>query len=161
MGFKGLEILKLCLRTSHVKVKAVIMVKDCKNLGIKDHIKHFTRYKYSYEIEIGNLANKYSIPIYYYPFNGNDSYNLANLKTMRIDLGIVASFSKRLDQETINFPVNRVINLHSSILPIHRGNNPIFWTIRNGDREAGVTIHYVTEKFDQGDIILQKKILLR
>lgn len=51
-----------------------------------------------------------------------------------------------------------IINAHGSLLPKYRGRTPINWAIINGEKETGVTVHYVTKKIDAGDIILQKKI---
>ena len=48
-------------------------------------------------------------------------------------------------------------NLHKSLLPLHSGANPIFWTILN-NTPAGHTIHKMNDKIDAGEIILQKKV---
>lgn len=51
-----------------------------------------------------------------------------------------------------------IINLHPSLLPKYRGPAPIQWAILNGEEETGVSIIYLTEELDAGDIILQKKV---
>jgi len=50
-----------------------------------------------------------------------------------------------------------VINVHSSLLPDYRGIHPLNWSIINGERFTGVTIHWMDDNFDTGPIIIQKK----
>ena len=50
------------------------------------------------------------------------------------------------------------MNVYPSLLPKYRGSAPIQWSILNGDTETGVTIMYLNEKMDEGDIILQEKV---
>lgn len=52
------------------------------------------------------------------------------------------------------------INLHPSLLPEYRGMAPQHWPIINGESKTGVTVHYVDEGTDTGDIILQEEIEL-
>ena len=80
------------------------------------------------------------------------------LKEYNIDLGIVATFGKIIPKDVIESIPLGIINVHSSLLPKYRGANPIFWAIRNGEKEFGITAHYLNERIDEGDIILQKKI---
>lgn len=51
-----------------------------------------------------------------------------------------------------------IINLHPSLLPKYRGPAPIQWAILNGDEETGISIIYLTEELDGGDIILQERV---
>ena len=51
-----------------------------------------------------------------------------------------------------------IINFHNALLPDYPGRNAPSWVIYNGDKETGITWHYVSEKIDAGDIIIQKKI---
>jgi methionyl-tRNA formyltransferase len=50
------------------------------------------------------------------------------------------------------------INSHSSLLPENKGMMPVFWAMYKGAPELGVTIHYINEKLDEGDIITQEKM---
>jgi methionyl-tRNA formyltransferase len=52
------------------------------------------------------------------------------------------------------------VNLHPSLLPRHRGPLPLFWTYHANDPVAGATVHYASEKFDAGDIIVQQNVPL-
>ena len=52
----------------------------------------------------------------------------------------------------------KILNIHPSLLPKYKGLNTHERAIKNKDKFAGCTVHYVTEKLDSGKIILQKKI---
>lgn len=60
--------------------------------------------------------------------------------------------------EVVNLAHHACINIHPSLLPKYRGPNPIFWQIRNGETQTGVTLHKVSEKIDAGDILACKKV---
>lgn len=52
-------------------------------------------------------------------------------------------------------------NVHPSLLPRYRGFNPYFWVIANGEAETGITVHGLTDRFDAGPILLQRRVALR
>lgn len=52
------------------------------------------------------------------------------------------------------------VNVHPSLLPRHRGADPYFWTLRDRDRETGVTVHRVEDEYDTGAILLQRKLFI-
>ena len=74
------------------------------------------------------------------------------------ELGIICSFGYILPKKIINLFKYGIINFHSSILPQYGGAHPIFWTIRNGENKTGITIHYITEKIDNGPLIKVEEI---
>ena len=74
------------------------------------------------------------------------------------DIVVVADFGQIISKDIIDLPKYGCINVHPSILPKYRGAAPVNWAIINGDKTTGVTILFVTEKLDAGDIILQKEI---
>ena len=76
---------------------------------------------------------------------------------MQADLIVVVAYGKILPKEIIDIPKYGVINLHSSLLPRFRGAAPINAAIINGDNKSGVSIMYVEEELDAGDIILQEE----
>lgn len=71
------------------------------------------------------------------------------------DIILVGSWSEKFLIETIELTKYGVINVHPSLLPKHRGANPYFWQIYSGDTKAGVTFHYMDEKLDSGEILMQ------
>lgn len=68
---------------------------------------------------------------------------------------LVGSWSEKFSIETIELTKYGVINCHPSLLPKHRGANPYFWQIYLGEAKAGITFHYMTEKLDAGEILMQ------
>lgn len=103
------------------------------------------------------LTRKYSIPIYMTDdINSNKSIEF--LKNLKPDLVISSNFDQKLKKEIINMPRFGCINLHWALLPNFRGPFPSFWGLFEGKEKLGVTIHYIDEKFDEGDIIQQEEI---
>jgi methionyl-tRNA formyltransferase len=73
------------------------------------------------------------------------------------ELLLVATYHRRIGANLAS-RCGAAINLHPSLLPHNRGPNPFFWAIRNGDQQAGVTAHLLTDRLDAGDICLQRAI---
>ena len=74
------------------------------------------------------------------------------------DLVISIYLNQLIKRALIDLPPQGVINIHPALLPRHRGLFPYFWVIAAGEKETGVTIHWVDEKFDTGQLLLQEKI---
>ena len=80
------------------------------------------------------------------------------IKKLKPDLISVCHFEKILKKNIIKIPLYGCINLHPSLLPNYRGLSPQHWPIINGEKETGITVHFINEGIDTGDIILQHKI---
>lgn len=80
------------------------------------------------------------------------------LKSLNIDAAVVASFNYKIPKVLLDIPKAGFINIHPSLLPKYRGGNPYSTVIINGEQETGVTLHFMDEGFDTGDIITQKKV---
>ena len=76
------------------------------------------------------------------------------------DIIITAAYGQIIPKVILDYPKYKCINVHASLLPKYRGGAPIHWAIINGDEFAGVTIMYMAEKMDAGDIISQDKLLI-
>lgn len=76
------------------------------------------------------------------------------------DIIITAAYGQIIPKVLLDAPVYKCVNVHASLLPKYRGGAPIHWAIINGDEYAGVTIMYMAEKMDAGDIISQDKLLI-
>lgn len=94
------------------------------------------------------------------PSNLLDEEFINQIKDLKPDLIIVVAFRK-LPTELFNIPKYGTINLHASLLPNYRGAAPINWCLMNGEIKTGVTTFYINEKIDQGDILLQKEIMIK
>jgi len=80
------------------------------------------------------------------------------LKKEKIKFVCLAGFMKILSKEFIKRFDGQIVNIHPSLLPKYKGLNTHSRAIKNKDKLAGCTVHYVTSKLDSGKIILQKKI---
>ena len=81
-----------------------------------------------------------------------------DIKGLNPDLIIVGSWGEKFSKETLN--IIPCINFHPALLPRNRGANPYFWTIYLNQKVTGLTVHFMDEKFDRGDIILQEAITI-
>ena len=81
-----------------------------------------------------------------------------NVLKLNPDIIIVASWGEKIKKNIIDLPKLCTINVHPSLLPKYRGPNPYIETIRNFEKESGVTFHLMNENFDTGEILLQKKV---
>ena len=80
------------------------------------------------------------------------------LKKEKIEFICLAGFMKILSKEFIKKFSGKIINIHPSLLPKYKGLKTHTRAIKNKDKLAGCTVHYVTAKLDSGKIILQNKI---
>ena len=78
------------------------------------------------------------------------------IREINPDLIVVVAYGKIIPKEIIDIPKYGIINVHSSLLPKYRGASPIHSAILNGDKETGVSIMYIEEELDAGDVILKE-----
>lgn len=74
------------------------------------------------------------------------------------DILVSMSFNQILKKEIIGLAPRGFINCHAGALPFYRGRNPLNWALINGEEAFGVTVHYVDEGIDTGDIIIQDMV---
>ena len=90
------------------------------------------------------------------PKKMKDEEVINKIKEINPDLIVVVAYGKILPKEIIDIPKYGIINVHSSLLPKYRGASPIHSAILNGDTETGVSIMYIEEGLDSGDVILKE-----
>ena len=78
------------------------------------------------------------------------------IKKNKIDLLVSMSFDQIFRDEIIKSISNNIINCHAGKLPFYRGRNILNWALINGEKDFGITTHFVNKKIDAGDIIHQK-----
>lgn len=100
-------------------------------------------------------AKKHSIPYHKgVKINSDEFYELADLYSC--DLFVSMSFNQIFKNRIINLPKLKTINCHAGKLPFYRGRNILNWALINDEKEFGITVHFVDEGIDTGDIILQR-----
>jgi len=88
------------------------------------------------------------------------SMELQDIISLQPDIIITAAFGQLLPVELLESPELGCLNVHASLLPAYRGGAPIHQAVMDGQNETGVTIMYMTEKLDAGDIISQQAITI-
>lgn len=90
------------------------------------------------------------------PDKPNDPEVVARLAADRPDVLVVVAYGKFLKADLLAVPRLGALNIHPSLLPRYRGAAPIQWAVASGDAKTGVSILYVTEQMDAGDILAQE-----
>lgn len=104
-----------------------------------------------------SLLRSKNIPIIYCD-DVNLNYHLEQFQKLNPDVIFSAAYPQIFKPKLLTFCNGNVFNSHPSLLPRCRGAHPVFWTIASGESESGGTIHYMTPKLDQGDIVAQVKV---
>src|SRR4051794_3198675 len=85
---------------------------------------------------------------------------VAEIAELRPDVVVVMAYGQILPRAVLDIPRTACLNLHASLLPRHRGAAPIQAAILAGDSETGVTVMYMDEGLDTGDVLLEKRIAI-
>jgi methionyl-tRNA formyltransferase len=101
-----------------------------------------------------NYSLKYNID-YLFPVNINSPEFIHIVKEYDCDLFVSLSFNQIFRKEIIGIPKGGIINCHAGKLPFYRGRNVLNWVLINDETEFGITIHFVDQGIDTGDIISQ------
>ncbi|MBT2687981.1 methionyl-tRNA formyltransferase [Bacillus sp. ISL-47] len=102
-------------------------------------------------------AEKQGIPVYQ-PEKIRQPEELEKILALKPDLVVTAAFGQILPKELLEAPKNGCINVHASLLPELRGGAPIHYSILQGKEKTGITIMYMAEKLDAGDILTQVEV---
>ncbi len=103
---------------------------------------------------IVSLAWQHQIPVYQVNRLAAPEVQAA-LSDLQAEVACVACFPRRFPAVLLGVPRWGFLNVHPSLLPHYRGPYPQFWALRRGDRRFGVTIHFMDEQLDTGDIATQ------
>jgi methionyl-tRNA formyltransferase len=98
------------------------------------------------------LAVGHATPVFQ-PEKVNAPEALADLRSLRPDLAVVAAYGQILSPELLGIPRLGTVNVHASLLPRYRGAAPVAYAILNGDTETGVSIIQVLPQLDAGPIL--------
>jgi methionyl-tRNA formyltransferase len=92
------------------------------------------------------------------PARVKDRQPIEQIRALQPDVIVVIAYGQILPHAVLEIPRIACLNLHASLLPRWRGAAPIQAAIAAGDRETGITVMYMDEGLDTGDILLQRKI---
>ncbi|MCA9327132.1 methionyl-tRNA formyltransferase [Candidatus Saccharibacteria bacterium] len=100
-------------------------------------------------LEIADLAERYEIPVFSPAKPADISEKLSALGA---DVGVLVAYGRLVPQEVIDIFPAGIVNLHPSLLPLHRGSAPIESAILDGERVTGVSLMKVAKEMDAGDV---------
>ena len=110
----------------------------------------------AYEPMIADLCQQKDIQCYR-KINANDAEFVEHIKEHDLDLLVLAWYPDIIKKPVIDAVNVGVINHHPSLLPYNRGKYPYYWTLNDGT-PFGLTIHFIDENMDSGDVLFQKEI---
>ena len=95
------------------------------------------------------------------PLKMRDPSAVEALRSLAPDVLVVMAYGQILPRSVLDLPKVACLNLHASLLPKHRGAAPIQAAIEAGEAESGITVMYMAEGLDTGDVLLEKRLRLR
>ncbi|MFZ2542432.1 MAG: formyltransferase [Gallionella sp.] len=106
---------------------------------------------------VAELAALHGIPTIT-PDNPNIPSVTARIRALQPDFFFSFYYREMLKHELLEIPKQGALNMHGSLLPKYRGRVPVNWAIIHGETETGSTLHYMTKKPDNGDIVAQQAV---
>ena len=140
--------LKNLIKFSKTKISPILIKLIISNSKKAKGLKYSTQY--NIEKKIVNFNNN---------FAENKILNYINKKNIKFIC--LAGFMKVLSKNFIKKFKGKIVNIHPSLLPKYKGLNTHKRALKNKEKFAGCTVHYVTIKLDSGKIILQKKVKIK
>jgi methionyl-tRNA formyltransferase len=106
---------------------------------------------------VQRLAELHGIPVIT-PDNPNAPDVVEQIRALQPDFFFSFYYREMLKAPLLAIPARGGLNMHGSLLPKYRGRVPVNWAIIHGETETGATLHYMTEKPDNGDIVAQQAV---
>ena len=147
----GFETIQKAIDDKKLDAKIVVVISNNTNAGVLQK------------------AESYNIPNFIindkrYPGQNIDDKCARLLKDFDCDYIFLSGYMKKIESNLLNTFPNKIINTHPALLPSHYGGKGMYGRfvheaiINNGEKKSGVTIHYVNEVYDDGEIILTKEL---
>jgi folate-dependent phosphoribosylglycinamide formyltransferase PurN len=110
------------------------------------------------QLSLGRFAEDLGVSVNFLS-NYHTEEAMGLMRAAEADLGVVWG-TNILKECVFRIPRLGSINIHQGLAPYYRGGPPVFWELYNGEREIGVTVHFVESKVDTGEIIAQETLPL-
>lgn len=152
---------KIVIFASGSGTNAENIIKHFKNTSIGTVVSVFTNNPKAYVIE---RAKNLQLPTEIFSKDElNSDKILQKLNTIQPDLIVLAGFLLKFPENIIAQYPDKIINVHPALLPSYGGKgmygmNVHKAIVENKEKETGITIHYVNENYDEGNVIFQKKV---
>ncbi|MFC5712200.1 methionyl-tRNA formyltransferase [Thalassorhabdus alkalitolerans] len=102
-------------------------------------------------------AEKHDLPVFQ-PEKIREKDQLSPILETNPEIVVTAAYGQLLPNELLDAPLYGCINVHASLLPKYRGGAPIHQAIIDGEKESGISIMYMVEKLDAGDVLSQVRV---
>lgn len=106
---------------------------------------------------VARLAEQHGIPVHT-PASVNTPDWIAHIRALEPALIFSFYYRNMICQEILDVPTLGAFNMHGSLLPKYRGRVPINWAVLHGEKETGVTLHYMVKRADAGDMVDQQTV---
>ena len=121
------------------------------------HPRSCQEYESIWSDSVKDLAQAHGICVHE-TWSANDEVSRRAIAAAQPDVILMSNWRTWLSPQTYVSARHTALNIHDALLPRYAGFCPINWAVANGETETGVTIHFVNEEYDLGDIILQHKV---
>jgi methionyl-tRNA formyltransferase len=108
---------------------------------------------------VKECAEKLRIPVFQ-PLQAKDPVFIAQLRKLSPEAIVVVAYGRILPPDILSLPKYGCVNVHASLLPQYRGAAPVHRAVINGEKETGITIMYLDEGMDTGDMMLWKAVTI-
>jgi methionyl-tRNA formyltransferase len=114
-------------------------------------------YETIWDDSVADLAASHGVPVLERQY-ANDNETVARLRELEPDLLVSSDWRTWVAPATYGCARHGAINIHDALLPRYGGFAPLNWALVNGETEVGVTVHFMNEDFDLGDIVVQQAV---
>jgi methionyl-tRNA formyltransferase len=108
---------------------------------------------------VKRAADRHGIPVFQ-PGRIKDGLLVGRLREVRPDLLVVVAYGRLLPRDVLEVAPAGAVNVHFSLLPKYRGAAPVQWALARGERTTGVTTMQIDERLDEGDLLLQRDLVI-
>jgi methionyl-tRNA formyltransferase len=108
---------------------------------------------------VRDLAFQHHLPVYQ-PEDPTAPAFVETMRRLNPDFIFSCYYRHMLKQPLLDLPKHGALNMHGSLLPRYRGRVPVNWVLVHGERETGMTLHYMEAKADRGDIVGQRRVAI-
>ena len=108
---------------------------------------------------VKKFCQEHRLPVFC-PEDVNRPEEIARIRALKPDIIFSFYYRQMLSPAILEIPPQGCLNLHGSLLPKYRGRAPVNWVLIHGEKETGVTLHYMLAKPDAGDIVGQRKVVI-
>jgi methionyl-tRNA formyltransferase len=106
---------------------------------------------------VADVAAGYGLP-WIAPADPNAQEHVARVAALAPDFIFSFYYRRMLKPSLLALPRRGALNMHGSLLPKYRGRAPVNWAVLHGERSTGATLHYMAEKPDAGDVVIQQAV---